>query len=150
MLSRFMLFGGLVVIGLGVLSPAEAKGPKTCTNHQIQTIVSDYLIIACANRGGSVKCGDGNAYCCKNNVCVTAGNIGFLDRLDTRPKRPDSADDPFDTPPDRADPPRNPRPPRTGGNPDRAGPSGGGEPPGADMPKFDRVSPSGDGGPQIK
>jgi hypothetical protein len=141
------MVGRTLVIGFSLIASCTSAAAfgKTCTNHEIRTIVTSEFIVACTGKGGRVLCDRGKQVCCRGlgglQVCTT--NPSSLSN--TSPTRPPSAG--TDIPPDRVDPPK--RPPRADPPPGSVSPPKNPPPPRADPPPS-RVSPPKSTGPSIR
>lgn len=140
------------LLGIGILAaaaPADAA-PRTCTNREIRTIVTDYLVIACTRKNGSVKCEGGKAFCCKNDVCVEQSIVDDF-RATPPPPRPPRADPGPGPGPGRVSPPQNPQgPPRADPGPGRVSPPQNPQGPPRANPSPGRIAPPASTGPNIR
>ena len=75
---------------------AEAK-PRRCTSAEMQSGLTDNMVLECTRKGGSVKCDtNGTVLCCKNlegggAVCVSESNLNLLRNSSPPSSRPPAA-----------------------------------------------------------
>lgn len=147
MVRNSLVACALVICALAAGNRPAAAFGKTCTNHEIRTIVTSEFIVHCTGKGGRVMCDRGKQVCCRGlgglQKCVTNPDSLGPSQNPTRPPHAGG-----ETPPSRVDPPVS-RPPRTDPPPGRVNPPSIPPPPRADPPPGKVMSPK-SSGPSIR